>query len=611
MVNTPFSHYDQAFATVNIGQKKTPIKFKIDTGLQVNIIPLSTFRELNIKHLLLPPETQLSSYTGNPLNVRGTINLNCRYKAKQMKTLFYVVETGRTPLMSLKASLDLSLIQLIYSVDNPGGQNEICTKEQIKCEYPDLFKGVGLIPGDVGLHLKPDAVPVINAPRRIPVVIRERFRTELMRMENAGIVAKVTCATDWVNSFVIVKKPKTKSLRICLDQKALNDAISRPHYPMGTFDEVLSQLSEAVFFSVLDATSGYWSLKLEDKSSYLTTFNTPFGHYRYLRVPFGLNCSQDVFQRKIDETFEGMTAVTAIVVDILVFSKTRAEHDQNLRKVLTRAHEQGIKLKADKVKIGVAEVRYFGNILTQNGLKIDDKNLSAIRQMNAPKDKSELETILGIVTYLTHFAPNLATLTAPLRNLLKKDVEFVWNESHDEAFQKIKDVLTDSPVLAYFNPKLEVTLQVDASKYGLGATLLQEGRPVSYASKTLTQTKIGYAQIEKEMLGTLFGAKRFHKYIYGRRVTVESDAKPLSSIAKKPLSSAPLRLQRILLQFQRYDLDIKHVSGRDIPLADTLSRKFLPDTYPELSEGLDLHVHTVFSTISVSDRKLEQVRQVT
>ena len=132
-------------------------------------------------------------------------------------------------------------------------------------------------------------------------------------------------------------------------------------------------------------------------------------------------------------------------------------------------------------------------------------------------------------------------------------------------FPKIQDVLTDSPVLAFFNPKLDVTLQVDASKYGLRATFVQEGRPVSYASKTLTQTEIGYAQIEKEMLGILFGAKRFHEHIYGKRVTVESDAKPLSSIAKKPLSSAPLRLQRILLLLQRYDLDIKHVSGRGIP----------------------------------------------
>ena len=122
--------------------------------------------------------------------------------------------------MSLKTSLELSLIQLTYLVDNPCGQNEICTTELIMREYPDLFKGVGLIPGDIELHLKPDAVQVINAPRRIPVALRERFRTELTRMENAGIVAKVTCPTDWVNSFIIVEKSKTK-LRICLDSKAL------------------------------------------------------------------------------------------------------------------------------------------------------------------------------------------------------------------------------------------------------------------------------------------------------------------------------------------------------------------------------------------------------
>ena len=430
-------------------------------------------------------------------------------------------------------------------------------------------------------------------------------------MESQGIIAKVTCPTDWVNSFVIVEKPKTKSLRICLDPKALNDAISRPHYPMRTFDEVVSELSEAAYFSVLDATSGYWSLKLEDQSSYLTTFNTPFARYRYLRVPFGLNCSQDEFQQKIDDTFESMSGVTAIVDDILVFGKTRAEHDRNLRNVLTRARERGMKLNADKCKIGLTEIRYFGHILTPKGLKIDDQKLSAIRQMDAPKDRAELETILGMVTYLTRFAPNLATLTAPLRDLLKKDVEFIWDACHDRAFQKIKDVLTDSPVLAYFNPNKDVTLQVDASKYGIGATLLQEGKPVSYASKTLTLSEVGYAQIEKEMLAILFGCKRFHQYIYGRHVVVESDAKLISSIARKSLISAPLRLQRILLQLQRYDLDIRHVSGRNIPLADTLSRKFLSDTYPELSEGLDLHVHTVMSTISVSDRKLKQVRQAT
>ena len=362
-VNKSFSHYDQAFATVHVGPKKTPLRFKIDTGSQANIIPLSKFHELNIKHPLAPPDSQLSSYTGDALNVKGTITLTCRYNNKSVDTQFYIVETSKIPLLSLKTSLDLSLIQLIYSVDNPVCQSveqqETCTKENILQKFPDLFKGVGLIPGDIQLHLKPDAVPVVNPPRQIPVALRDRFKSELSKMESQGIIAKVTCPTDWVNSFVVVEKPKTKSLRICLDPKALNDAIRRPHYPMRTFDEVVSHLSGAAYFSVLDATSGYWSLKLEEKSSYLTTFNTPFGRYRYLRVPFGLNCSQDEFQRKIDESFEGMSGVTAIVDDILVYGKTRAEHDENLRKVLSRARERGIKLNPDKCTIGVTEVPYF------------------------------------------------------------------------------------------------------------------------------------------------------------------------------------------------------------------------------------------------------------
>lgn len=612
-VNRSFSHYDQAFATLHVGPKKIPIRFKIDTGSQVNILPLTKFHELNIQHPLAPPDSQLSSYTGDPLNVKGTLRLSCSHKDKHMDILFYIVETSKTPLLSLKTSLDLNLIQLIYSVDSPACQNadmhDAFTKEKVLQEFQDLFKGVGLLSGDVELHLKPDAIPVVNPPRRIPIALRDRFKAELSRMEKQNIIAPVHSPTDWVNSFVIVEKPKTQSLRICLDPKALNDAIRRPHYPMRTFDEVVSQLSEAAYFSVLDATSGYWSLKLEENSSYLTTFNTPFGRYRYLRVPFGLNCSQDVFQRKMDETFVGLSGVTGIVDDILIYGKTRAEHDRNLRNALSRARERGLRLNADKCKIGLTEVRYFGHILTNKGLKIDDQKLSAIRQMEAPKDKAELETILGMLTYLTRFAPNLATLTAPLRDLQK--AEFLWDACHDRTFQKIKDVLTDSPVLAYFNPDLDVTLQVDASKYGIGATLLQQGRPISYASKTLTQTEVGYAQIEKEMLAILFGCKKYHQYIYGRHVVVESDAKPISSIAKKPLSAAPLRLQRILLQLQRYDLEIRHVSGRDLPVADTLSRKFMPDTYPELSEGLDLHVHTVMSTISVSDRKLDEVRQAT
>lgn len=144
--------------------QRKPIRFKIDTGSQVNILPLTKFHELNIQHPLAPPESQLSSYTGDPLNVKGTLRLSCSHKDKHTDILFYIVETSKTPLLSLKTSLDLNLIQLIYSVDSPACQNA-----DMHDAFPDLFKGVGLLSGDVELHLKPNAIPVINPPRHIPI----------------------------------------------------------------------------------------------------------------------------------------------------------------------------------------------------------------------------------------------------------------------------------------------------------------------------------------------------------------------------------------------------------------------------------------------------------
>jgi len=382
---------------------------------------------------------------------------------------------------------------------------------------------------------------------------------------------------------------------------------------MRTLDDILPQLSGAKYFTKLDARSGYWAIKLSRDSSYLTTFNTPYGRYRFLRLPFGLKSSQDEFQRQIDESFEGLSGIVSICDDILVFGRTRDEHDTNLRNILKRSLEKGIRLNEEKLEVGVTEVQYFGHILSAEGLKPDPAKVAAVREMEPPRDRAELETILGMVNYLSKFAPNLAEVTSPLRQLLAKDVEFSWDSPQIDAFQKVKDIITISPgpVLSYFDPKKPLTLQVDASKYGLGAALMQDDKPVAYASKSLTTTEINYAQIEKEMFAILFGCKRFHQYVYARKVHVQTDHLPLVSIMKKPLYAAPPRLQRMLLQLQRYDLEVKHYQGKNIPVADTLSRKFLSDTYPILSDGIDMQVHMVLSALPVSDRKKEEIQSLT
>ena len=140
-------------------------------------------------------------------------------------------------------------------------------------------------------------------------------------------------------------------------------------------------------------------------------------------------------------------------------------------------------------------------------------------------------------------------------------------------------------------------MEVDSSKDGVGACLMQENRPIAFASKSLAQAEIGYAQIEKELLAILFGCKRFHQYTNGRRVTMHSDHKPISAIMQKPISAAPRHLSRILLQLQKYCIDVNHKSGKDIPVSNFMSRSSLPDTFENLSAGLDLHVHAVLQQL--------------
>jgi hypothetical protein len=177
-------------------------------------------------------------------------------------------------------------------------------------------------------HIDENIAPAINPPRRISFALREKLQTELERMEKC----EVTEPTEWVNSLAITQKPGSGKLRVRLDPRDLNNAILRPHYPMKTLEDIILNLTGAQFFSKLDARSGYWALKLTEKSSFFTTFNTPFGRFRFLHMPFGIRSAQDEFQRKIDEIYEGLQGVTTLVDDILIYGKMRKEHDENLAK---------------------------------------------------------------------------------------------------------------------------------------------------------------------------------------------------------------------------------------------------------------------------------------
>ena len=153
---------------------------------------------------------------------------------------------------------------------------------------------------------------------------------------------------------------------------------------------------------------------------------------------------------------------------------------------------------------------------------MDPEKVRAVLDIPKPTDVSGVWRIVGFVTYLSKFLPKLSDSCEPLRKLTLKDTEYCWLDNHDNALDEIKRLVTSKPVLKYYDPKLELTLQIDASETGIGAAILQDNQPIAYASRTLTDTETRYAQIEKELLSVVFGLQKFHQYTYGRKVYVTS-----------------------------------------------------------------------------------------
>ena len=444
---------------------------------------------------------------------------------------------------------------------------------------------------------------MIHAVRRCSIHLKDEVKAELDNMEELGVIERVTEPTDWVSSIVYSRKPSGK-LRICLDPKDLNKAIKRPHYYTPTLEEITHKLAGSVMYSKLDARHGYWSVQLDEESRLLTTFNSPFGRYCYKRMPFGLNLSQDVFQERMDGILENCPGTISIADDIGVFGSSEREHDENLHNLMLVAQTHGLVFNVGKCEIKRSNMKFFGLVFDAEGVHPDPQRIAAIKEMKTPQDVTQLQEYLGVATYMSPFIAKLSQHTAALRDLVKKDVEFVWTESHETAFERTKALICRQTTLKYFDPGAESVIQVDASSRGLGAVLMQKGKPIAFASKSLSDAETRYANIEREMLAVVFGCECFHTYVFGKSVTIESDHRPLEMIHLKNLSAAPQRFQRMLLRIQPYAITVRYRPGKEMAMADALSRQ--PSDNKEQIQ-LDVQLHFV----QFSSQRLEILRDET
>ena len=407
---------------------------------------------------------------------------------------------------------------------------------------------------------------------------------------------------------------KSGALRICIDPRPLNTALKRERYQLPVLEDILPELSKAKVFSTVDLKSGYWHCVLAPESSVLTTFATPYGRYRWIRLPFGLSASSEIFQKHLTHALESLPGILCIADDILIYGtgetdeEATANHDRSLRDLLQRCKNRGIVLNPDKMKLRMSEVNFMGHLLTNKGLKPDPAKVEAITKLPKPQDVEGVQRLNGFVNYLAKFLPKLSEVMEPIRRLTRKDAPWNWSSEQDQAFENVQRLVTEAPVLRYYDPSLDLTIQCDASQSGLGAALLQNGKPIEYASRSLTDTETRYAQIEKEMLAIVFSLERFNQYTFGRHVHIESDHKPLEMILQKPLARAPRRLQLMMMRLQKYDFTVHYERGENMHLADMLSRAYLPYNGKEVD---DFESVNMVRYLPISDQRLDELRAET
>lgn len=571
----------------------TPLEMEVDTGAAVSIISEHQFKQ-NLAHLkLTKPSVRLTTYTGEKIASIGEVIAEVKYQ-DQAATLPLRVVKGTGPNLIgrdwlQKIRMDWNRIIAVVQ-EKP---NELVEESLMKVmeQHKDVFKeGTGVItPFQAKLNLKPGANPKFHKPRRVPMAIKEAVGKELDRLEREGILKKVTYS-EWAAPVVPVRK-SNGSIRLCGDYKTtINSVLEVDQYPLPRPEDLFAALTGGQQFTKLDLRQAYLQMELEPESQGLVTINTHQGLYQYTRVPFGIAPAPALFQKMMDTILQGLDGVICYIDDILITAKSEQEHLHTLHQVLQRLEKHGVRLQRAKCSFLQNSVEYLGHKVDKQGLHTTDSKVEAIVKAPSPRNTTELKSFLGSLHYYGKFIKNLAMLLQPLNELLKHKTPWHWTAECETAFQEAKTQLSTAPVLTHYDPNLPLRLAGDASSYGIGAVVSQihpDGteHPVAFASRTLSDSERNYAQIEREALSLIYGVKKFHPYLFGRRFIIYTDHRPLTTILgeKKGIPSlAAARLQRWALLLSAYDYEIQFKPTSKHSNADMLSRLPQPQTLFEM-----------------------------
>ena len=330
-------------------------------------------------------------------------------------------------------------------------------------------------------------------------------------LEKAGILEEST--SMWLNPVVLVRK-KAGKVRFCIDFRRLNDLVTQDNYEIPRITELMSQLRDQRYFTGIDLKDGFFQISVNPEDRSKTAFYTGSRLLQFKKMPQGFKNSPAVFQRSMDYVMKGLIGKGCIVYidDILVYGKTRDEHDANLKQVLKRLETYGLNENKDKRVERVEEITFLGFRLSYNTTKPLTSRTQGIKEYREPKTRKELQRFIGLINYDRGFIKGITNYLKPLYKLLEKETSFTWGENERKVFNEIKDLFSENLELTIPEMNSTFTLETDASQFGLGACLLQENKPIAFISRSLSKAEQSYGITEREVLAAIWAMEKLSTF---------------------------------------------------------------------------------------------------
>ena len=542
----------------------------IDSGASCNTINTDIAQQLKEIGTSFNDCRRLIDPYGSPIPCHQLVSTPIQVEGREpIQADFLVVPGNSPPLLGKETAERLGVLSI--GVKHLSNNPQTLGSKKLFAKYPGISDGIGCLRNtQVTLHIDKTVPPVARKHDRTPFHVRTKVAAEIQKLEQEGIIEKVSGPTEWVSRIVTPPKPKSPNeIRLCVDMQDANRAILRKRHIAPTIDELTADLNGATVFSKLDLKSGYHPLELHPSCRYITTFSTHVGLYQYKRLSFGINSAAEIFQHTIQTLIADIPGVRNVSDDIVVYGRNQNEQEAALDQTLHRLHECGLTINPTKCEFNKTSIEFFGYIFSGDGLTPAPEKVKALQDAAEPRNPTELCSFLGMAQYSARFIRNFATITEPLRKLTRSDATWKWEQPQTDAFDSVKAALSAATAMPYFSPYKETKIIVDASPVGIAGILVQDDQPTAYGSRALSDVESRYSQTEREAFAVVWACEHFDIYVRGSSFTVVTDHKTLVHIWSKP--HPPLRIARWSLRLRSYDLTTVFRPRKDNP-ADYMSR---------------------------------------